>query len=62
MPLWDALNHITGRCNVRLHHDEDAECLQMIATGQHHCFPQLILMLPMLDLLMLHVFLCLFSN
>jgi hypothetical protein len=34
VPLWDALNHVTGRCNVRLHHDEDDECLQMIATGQ----------------------------
>lgn len=37
MPLWDALNHITGRCNVRLHHDEKGECLQMIATGQTLC-------------------------
>ena len=34
VPLWDALNHVTGRCNVRLHHDEEDECLQMIATGQ----------------------------
>lgn len=34
VPLWDALNHVTGRCNVRLHHDEDDESLQMIATGQ----------------------------
>ena len=33
VPLWDSLNHITGRCNVRLHHDEDAEALQMIATA-----------------------------
>jgi len=31
VPLWDSLNHITGACNVRLHHEEDAEALQMIA-------------------------------
>ncbi len=33
VPLWDMLNHVTGRCNVRLHHDEEAGSLQMIATA-----------------------------
>ena len=32
MPPWDLLNHVTGQANVRLHHDADAACLQMIAT------------------------------
>ena len=32
MPLWDALNHVTGRANVRLHHCEAAGALQMIAS------------------------------
>jgi SET domain len=33
VPLWDLLNHVTGKCNVRLHHHAKAECLQMIATA-----------------------------
>ena len=32
VPLWDLLNHVTGSCNVRLHHDAALGCLQMIAT------------------------------
>ena len=32
MPMWDALNHVTGRANVRLHHCERSGSLQMIAT------------------------------
>ena len=32
MPIWDALNHVTGRANVRLHHCERSGSLQMIAT------------------------------
>ena len=32
VPLWDALNHVTGRCNVRLHHSEKRAVLQMILT------------------------------
>lgn len=30
-PLWDALNHVTGRANVKLNHCEDSGELQMIA-------------------------------
>jgi hypothetical protein len=32
VPLWDLLNHVTGKRNVRLNHDTELECLQMIAT------------------------------
>lgn len=32
VPMWDALNHVTGRANVRLHHCERSGSLQMIAT------------------------------
>ena len=32
MPMWDALNHVSGRANVRLHHCERSGSLQMIAT------------------------------
>ena len=32
VPLWDMLNHVTGICNVRLHHDATHQVLQMIAT------------------------------
>ena len=32
VPLFDALNHRQGLCNVRLHHDEEREELSMIAT------------------------------
>jgi len=32
VPMWDALNHITGRANVRLHHCARKGSLQMIAT------------------------------
>ena len=32
VPLWDALNHVTGQANVRLAHDAEAGGLQMIAT------------------------------
>ena len=32
MPMWDALNHVTGAANVRLHHCERRGALQMIAT------------------------------
>ena len=32
VPMWDALNHITGRANVRLHHCARTGALQMIAT------------------------------
>ncbi len=32
VPIWDALNHVTGRANVRLHHCEEAGALQMLAT------------------------------
>jgi hypothetical protein len=31
VPMWDALNHITGCANVRLHHCEREGALQMIA-------------------------------
>ena len=31
--MWDALNHVTGRANVRLHHCERSSALQMIATA-----------------------------
>ncbi len=30
--MWDALNHVTGAANVRLHHCERRGALQMIAT------------------------------
>ena len=33
VPMWDALNHVTGRANVRLHHCERSSTLQMIATA-----------------------------
>ena len=36
VPLWDALNHVTGRANVRLHHCERSATLQMIATADIH--------------------------
>jgi hypothetical protein len=29
--VWDLLNHITGRVNVRLHHDADKGVLQVRA-------------------------------
>ena len=32
VPMWDALNHITGEANVRLHHCPRTGALQMIAT------------------------------
>ena len=32
--MWDALNHVTGRANVRLHHCERSGSLQMIATAE----------------------------
>ena len=32
VPLWDMLNHVTGKCNVRLHHSQKQGVLQMIAT------------------------------
>lgn len=32
VPLWDMLNHITGECNVRLHHSSKQQALQMITT------------------------------
>ena len=32
VPLWDMLNHVTGQCNVRLHHNPQRGALQMIAT------------------------------
>jgi hypothetical protein len=32
VPFWDALNHVTGRANVRLHHCARGGGLQMIAT------------------------------
>lgn len=32
VPVWDMLNHITGCCNVRLHHSSKQAALQMIAT------------------------------
>ena len=30
--MWDMLNHVTGKCNVRLHHSAKRGTLQMIAT------------------------------
>ena len=33
VPLWDMLNHATGKCNVRLHHDDYQGTLQMLATA-----------------------------
>lgn len=30
VPVWDMLNHITGQCNVRLHHNSRKGALQMI--------------------------------
>lgn len=32
VPFWDALNHVTGKANVRLHHCAKSGSLQMIAT------------------------------
>lgn len=32
VPVWDMLNHITGHCNVRLHHNSRKGALQMITT------------------------------
>ena len=32
VPLWDALNHVTGKANVRMKHSEDTGALQMICT------------------------------
>lgn len=32
VPVWDALDHVTGRANVRLRHDATAGALQMVAT------------------------------
>lgn len=32
VPMWDALNHVTGRANVRLHNCARSSGLQMIAT------------------------------
>jgi len=32
VPVWDMLNHVTGKCNVRLHHSAKRGTLQMIAT------------------------------
>lgn len=32
VPLWDALNHVTGEANVRLAHDSERGRLLMIAT------------------------------
>lgn len=31
VPIWDAVNHVTGRCNTRLHHCAKTGALQMIA-------------------------------
>ncbi|KIY98017.1 hypothetical protein MNEG_9948 [Monoraphidium neglectum] len=31
-PVWDLLNHVTGRANVRLRHDAARGALQMVAT------------------------------
>lgn len=30
VPVWDMLNHITGQCNIRLHHSSKRGALQMI--------------------------------
>jgi SET domain-containing protein 6 len=32
VPLWDLLNHVTGKRNVRLNHNAEKESLEMIAT------------------------------
>ena len=32
VPLWDMLNHVTGKCNVRLHHSQKRGVFQMFAT------------------------------
>lgn len=32
VPLWDLLNHVTGKANVRLNHDAKRGCLQMLTT------------------------------
>lgn len=42
VPLWDLLNHVTGACNVRLHHDAAAGCLQMVATCAITCGEELV--------------------
>ena len=33
VPAWDAVNHVTGRCNTRLRHCAKTGALQMIATA-----------------------------
>ncbi len=33
VPTWDAVNHVTGQCNTRLHHCAESGALQMIATA-----------------------------
>lgn len=33
VPVWDAVNHVTGKCNTRLHHCAESGALQMIATA-----------------------------
>ena len=33
VPVWDAVNHVTGHCNTRLHHCAESGALQMIATA-----------------------------
>ena len=33
VPVWDAVNHVTGQCNTRLHHCAESGALQMIATA-----------------------------
>ena len=43
VPVWDAVNHVTGQCNTRLHHCAESGALQMIATahigkGQQVCY------------------------
>ncbi|GMH40523.1 hypothetical protein BSKO_08427 [Bryopsis sp. KO-2023] len=32
VPMWDMLNHVSGKCNVRLNHCEERGVLQMIAS------------------------------
>ena len=49
VPFWDALNHVTGRANVRLHHCAKSGSLQMLATrrieaGEQVCRPRCALM------------------
>ena len=33
VPIWDAVNHVTGCCNTRLHHCAKTGALQMIAAA-----------------------------